>query len=121
MGVLVELWRQEPRARAFFVALAQGSLATGASYVAVMLTAFDLLPAVVAPQRRMAATALWSGLQDLGMTLGPGLAAGVLLLGGPRVLLAVTAALLACSAALFTRVRLCSAPARDEDEDGSLL
>src|SRR3954451_20647786 len=177
MGVLIELWRQEPKARGFFVALAQGALATGAAYVAVMLVAyqrlgsawaaaaillaemlpgmlagpligawldrrdrlrclvaaeavraaalagmivlpgrvtlvalalvtglattvfrpaaFALLPTVVAPERRMAATVLWSALQDLGMTLGPALAGGVLLLGGPRALLAATAALLA--------------------------
>src|SRR3954451_25435528 len=192
MGAMLELWRQEPRARPYFVALAQGSLATGAAYVAVMLVAysrlgsawaaaavllaqiapgmlagpligawvdrhdgarcavvaeavraaalaamivvggkaalvalalvtgiastafrpaaFALLPAVVAPERRMAATALWSAAQDLGMTLGPALAAAVLVLGGPTLLLGVTAGLLACSSALFTRVQVRPAP-----------
>src|SRR4051794_12505906 len=43
MGVLVELWRREPKARGFFIALAQGALATGAAYVAVMLVAYERL------------------------------------------------------------------------------
>src|SRR4051794_21933966 len=195
MGAMLELWRQEPRARPYFVALAQGSLATGAAYVAVMLVAYDrlgsawaaaaillaqiapgmlagpligawgdrhdsarcavvaeavpgaglaamivvsgkaplvalalvtgiastafrpaafaLLPTVVEPERRMAATALWSAAQDLGMTLGPALAAAVLVLGGPKLLLGLTAALLACSSALFTRVRGRPTPAAE--------
>src|SRR4051794_1734444 len=43
MGVLLELWRREPGARPFFIALTQGSLATGAAYVAVMLVAYERL------------------------------------------------------------------------------
>jgi MFS family permease len=43
MRPLIDLWRSEKGARAFFVALVQGSLGTGASYVAVMLVAYDRL------------------------------------------------------------------------------
>src|SRR5829696_971089 len=43
MGRMVELWRREPQSRAFFVALAQGALTTGAAYVAVMLIAYERL------------------------------------------------------------------------------
>ena len=38
---MFDLWRQEPGARPFFVALAQGSLGAGAGYVAVMLVAYE--------------------------------------------------------------------------------
>src|SRR3954453_4107463 len=41
MGVLLELWRREPGDRPFFIALTQGSLATGAAYAAVMLVAYE--------------------------------------------------------------------------------
>src|SRR4051812_48702063 len=40
MGPMLELWRAEPRARHYFLALALGSLAGGAAYVAVMLVAY---------------------------------------------------------------------------------
>jgi MFS family permease len=200
---MIELWRQEPGSRAFFLALAQGALATGAAYVAVMLVAYErfesawaatlillaelvpgmlagpligawldrqdrlrcvvaadvvraasltamivlpgpvplfalavvtgmastvfrpaafaLLPSVVHPERRMAATALWGATQDAGLMIGPALAAGALVLGGAPVLLGGTAALFAGSAILFARVKLVSAPARDSDDDVSLV
>jgi MFS family permease len=43
MRPLLDLWRNERGARAFFVALGQGSLGTGASYVAIMLVAYERL------------------------------------------------------------------------------
>jgi hypothetical protein len=43
MRPMIELWRNERGARAFFVALAQGSLGAGAGYVAVMLVAYERL------------------------------------------------------------------------------
>src|SRR3954470_6811001 len=43
MGALLELWRREPGARPFFIAVTQGALATGAAYVAVMLVAYERL------------------------------------------------------------------------------
>lgn len=43
MRPLIDLWRNEKGARAFFVALAQGSLGAGASYVTVMLVAYERL------------------------------------------------------------------------------
>jgi MFS family permease len=47
---------------------------------------FGLLPAAVAPQRRMAATALYSAVQDAGLMVGPALAAVVIALGGASAL-----------------------------------
>src|ERR1700749_4147905 len=43
MGGVIELWRREPAARPFFVALLQSSLGTGAAYVAIMVVAYDRL------------------------------------------------------------------------------
>jgi len=43
MRAMIELWRHEPGARAYFAAVAQGALAGGAAYVAVMLVAYERL------------------------------------------------------------------------------
>src|SRR4051812_5472060 len=203
MDAFWQLWRREPGARPFFLALAQGALGTGAAYIGVMVLAYErlgsawaaslilladilpsmvlspvigawldrrdrlrsaifadalraaallgmvvlpgaaallacallvglgatifrpavfgLIPASVQPERRLAANALWGAVQDAGMTLGPALAAGVIAIGGASVLLAVDAAAFAGSALLLSRVRLASAPERDEVTDESLL
>jgi MFS family permease len=94
------------------------ALVTGIATTVLRPAAFALLPAVVAPERRMAATALWSAAQDLGMTLGPALAAGVLVFGDATLVLGLSAGLLACSSLLFTRVRVSFAV---PVEDGSLV
>src|SRR3954454_20623169 len=67
---------------------------------------FSVLGHAVPEDRRMPATALYGALQDLGMTLGPALAAGMLVIGGPQLLLAVNAGLFAASALLLSRVRI---------------
>jgi MFS family permease len=38
---MIELWRREPGARAFFGAVSSGALATGAAYIGVMLVAYE--------------------------------------------------------------------------------
>jgi MFS family permease len=203
MRTVIDLVRAERGARAFFGALAAGALAGGASYVGVMLVAYErlgsawaassvlladvlpgmllgpvvgawldrhdrlkavlvsdvvraaalagmivapnaltllalafvlglagtvfrpagfaLLPAAVAPERRMAATALWGSMSDVGMLAGPALAAPLLLLGGAPVLLAGTALLFACSAFLFSRVQLRTVPQQDAEPDTSIV
>lgn len=82
---------------------------------------FALLPAVVHEERRMPAVALWGALRDSGSLIGPALAAGVLVLGGPELLLGAVAVSLVAAAAMFTRVRFVSEPERDTDEDASLV
>jgi MFS family permease len=198
MKRIVDLFRQEPGARVFFAALGCGALGGGASYVAVMLVAYErlgsawaasavlladvlpgmllgpvigtwldrrdrlrsamvsdvvraaalgamvfapgavslvalalvmglagtvfrpaafaLLPATVAEERRMAATALWGAMSDAGMRVGPALAGGVLVLGGAGALLGATAALFTASAVLLARTRLASVPEQEQDE-----
>jgi hypothetical protein len=41
MSDVLRLLRAEPRARLFFLALAQSALGTGAAYVALLLVAYD--------------------------------------------------------------------------------
>ena len=203
MRAMIDLWRAERGARPYFAALAQGSLAAGAGYVAVMLVAYErlgsawaaslilladilpsmllgpligawldrrdrlrwaifsdilravalvamvfvpgigpllalafligigntifrpavfaLLPSVVHEERRMAATAAWGALGDAGMMIGPAIAAGVLVLGGAPILLALNAAAFAGSAFALTRVRMVSEVAVDDETEDSLM
>src|SRR3954468_22881705 len=67
MGAMLELWRREPRARPYFVALAQGSLATGAAYVAVMLVAYARFGSA------------WAAAAVLLAEIAPGMLAGPLI------------------------------------------
>jgi MFS family permease len=202
MEAFISLWRQEPGARRFFFALAQGALGTAAAYVGVMVVAYErlgsawaaslilladilpamllspligawldrrdrlrsavsadalraaallgmvvlpgalpllgcallagigttvfrpavfgLLPAAVHQERRMAALSLWGAVQDAGMTLGPAVAAGVIVLGGASLLLCLNAAAYAGCALLLAGVKLASVPERDEADDESL-
>src|SRR4051795_4507786 len=43
MEAFISLWRQEPGARRFFLALGQGSLGTAAAYIGIMVVAYDRL------------------------------------------------------------------------------
>src|SRR3954452_22025037 len=70
----------------------------GAATTVFRPAAFALL------EERMGAVALWGALGDAGTMLGPALAAGALLLGGPEALAAGVALLFACSAVLMARV-----------------
>lgn len=187
MRQAVELLREEPRARIFFLALAQSGLGTGAAYVALLLIAFDrldspwaisailiaellpamllgpifgaiadrysrrvccviadlvravaftgitlvgsfeatlafallagvgtamftpaalsALPSLVEPGRLPPATALFGALNDLGFTVGPALAALVLLLGGPEVILLANGVTFLASAVALAALR----------------
>jgi MFS family permease len=62
---MIELWRREPGARAYFAAVAQGALAGGAAYVAVMLVAYERLGSAWAASVILLAELL------PGMLLGP--------------------------------------------------
>lgn len=178
-----QLFAREPRARVFFAALAQSSLGTGASYVALLLIAYDRwhspwsitlillaelapamflgpvfgaaadrwsrkgclivadllrfgafvwiavtgsfeltlvlavvagcgtalfnpaalasLPGLVSPARLPAATSVYGATYDLGFTLGPTLAAVVLLVASPEGLIFANGATFAISALLL--------------------
>jgi MFS family permease len=68
------------------------------------------IPSLVRPERLPAATALYGAITDLGFILGPALAALLLLLGGPEVILFANAATFALSALVLTRLRFGAAP-----------
>lgn len=72
------------------------------------------LPSLVKPERLPSATAIYGAITDLGFIAGPALAAMLLLLGGPEVILLGNAATFAISALLLTRLRFGAAPAQDE-------
>lgn len=75
------------------------------------------IPSLVKPERLPAATALFGAITDLGFILGPALAALLLLLGGPEVILFTNAATFAISAVVLSRLSFGAAPAPDDDSD----
>ena len=71
------------------------------------------VPSLVKPERLPSATALYGAITDLGFIAGPALAALLLLVGGPEVILLGNAATFAISALLLTRLRFGEAPAHE--------
>jgi MFS family permease len=63
------------------------------------------LPSLVARERLSQATALYGALTEIGYTVGPGIAAAVLLFAGPSPLLAANGVTFAISAALLATLR----------------
>jgi hypothetical protein len=72
------------------------------------------VPSLVRPERLPAATALFGAITDLGFIAGPALAALLLLLGGPEVILFGNAGTFALSAAVLTRLPFGAAPVIEE-------
>src|SRR3954453_69017 len=64
-----------------------------------------LLPAIVDECRLGAANGLFGALRETGQLLGPALAAGLLLLAGPELIIAFNAVTFAASALLLSRLR----------------
>jgi MFS family permease len=73
------------------------------------------IPSLVQSERLPAATALYGALTDLGFILGPALAALLLLLGGPEVILFANAATFAVSALVLAQLRFGAAPAVEDE------
>jgi MFS family permease len=78
--------------------------------------ALAALPSLVQPERLPAATALYGAITDLGFITGPAIAALVLLVGGPDIILLANAATFGISAAVLATLRFGAAPRRDEIE-----
>ncbi len=72
------------------------------------------IPSLVRPERLPAATALYGAITDLGFIVGPALAALLLLLGGPEVILFANAATFVLSALVLSRLSFGAAPRLDE-------
>jgi MFS family permease len=112
------------RAAAFLgVALVDGFVATFAFALLAGVgtglftpAALAALPSLVRPERLPAATALYGAITDLGFIMGPAVAAVVLLVGGPEVILLGNAATFGISAAALAWLRFGASPKRDAIE-----
>ena len=78
--------------------------------------ALSALPGLVGERRVAAATSLYGAIADLGYTIGPALAAGLLLVLEPDALVAVNGASFAVSALVLATLRFGQAAERDRDE-----
>lgn len=74
------------------------------------------VPSLVASSRLPAATALYGAITDVGFILGPALAAVLLLLGGPDVILIANAVTFGLSGLVLMRLPFGAAPAGDLGE-----
>ena len=80
------------------------------------------IPGLVAPERAPAATSAYGAVTDVGYTLGPALAAGVLALASPEGLLVANGATFLISAVLLGRLDFGPRPEREDGgEPESLL
>src|SRR4051794_39314223 len=93
------------------------ALAVGVGSALLRPATCALLPAVVAPESLGAANGLFGAVREIGQLIGPVVAAGVLLLAEPELVLALDAVTFAVSALLMTRLRghVAETPAADED------
>jgi MFS family permease len=84
--------------------------------------ALAALPGIVDDDRRAAAaTSLYGAIADLGFTVGPALAAGLLVLGGAETVLIFNVVTFALSAAMLWRLRFGARPAIDLEAPRSSL
>jgi MFS family permease len=81
------------------------ALAAGVGSALLRPATGALLPAVVAEHRLGPANAVFGAVRELGQLLGPVCAAGLLLAGGPSVVLVLNAVTFAASCALLARLR----------------
>lgn len=79
------------------------------------------IPSLVKPGRLPAATALYGAITDFGFIVGPALAALLLFLSGPELILFANAATFALSAVVLTRLSFGAAPQVAEGPRPSLL
>jgi hypothetical protein len=79
------------------------------------------LPGLVDKDRLPAATSLYGALDDIGHTLGPVLAAGLLLLASPETVMLANGATFVISALILARVPLGNARVHEDKPDTSLL
>ena len=87
------------------LALVGLALAAGLGSALLRPATCALLPAVVTPASLNAANGLFGAVREIGQLLGPAVAAGLLLLAEPELVLALNAITFALSAFLMTRLR----------------
>jgi MFS family permease len=77
-----------------------------------------LLPSVVTPASLSAANGLFGAVREIGQLIGPAVAAGLMLVAEPELVLALNAVTFAASAFLMTRLRGHLRPVTVSREDG---
>ncbi|WP_037503455.1 MFS transporter [Solirubrobacter soli] len=99
------------------------ALAAGVGSALLRPATCALLPAVVAPQSLGAANGLFGAVREIGQLIGPAVAAGVLLIAEPELVLALNAVTFAASALLMTRLRghVADTPVEDDEVPSNLL
>ena len=93
-----------------FAATVAPALLAGAGTGLFNPASLAAVPSLVKAERLPAATALYGAITDLGYIVGPALAAMLLLVGGPEVILYANAATFAVSAVVLTQLRFGAAP-----------
>jgi MFS family permease len=93
------------------------ALAAGLGSALLRPATCALLPAVVHPARLSAANGLFGAVREIGQLIGPAVAAGVLLIAEPELVLALNAVTFAASAVLMSRLRGRLRPVTQTDED----
>jgi MFS family permease len=78
-----------------------------------------LLPAIVGEQRLGSANGLFGAMRETGQLLGPALAAGLLLLAGPELIIGFNAVTFAASVFMLSRLRGHVRPVATELEEGA--
>jgi MFS family permease len=81
------------------------ALAAGLGSALLRPATCALLPAVVTPASLSAANGLFGAVREIGQLIGPAVAAGLLLIAEPELVLALNAVTFAASALLMTRMR----------------
>jgi MFS family permease len=101
-----------------FLATVAFALAAGFGTALFKPAALAGLPALVAPERRAAATSLYSAVTDLGWTLGPAIAAAALLIGSAEGITAVNGITFAASALIIMRLPLDQGTSHERSAEG---
>jgi MFS family permease len=81
------------------------AVAAGLSSALLRPATCALLPAVVTPASLHAANGLFGAVREIGQLIGPAVAAGLLLVASPELILGLNAVTFAASAFLMTRLR----------------
>jgi MFS family permease len=93
------------------------ALAAGLGSALLRPATCALLPAVVHPASLSGANGLFGAVREIGQLIGPAVAAAVLLIAEPELVLALNAVTFAASAVLMTRLRGNLRPVTPGDED----
>ena len=102
-----------------FVATLLFALLAGLGTALFQPASLAALPGLVERRRLPAATSLYGALTDVGFAAGPALAGGLMLIGGPELVLGVNAATFGVSSLLLLSIRFGDVASQSAAEDAS--